>query len=42
MTHEEFLACVTAVRMYMKDRVNMQTDMIRGVSYWKKASRMRV
>ncbi len=42
MTPEEFLACVAAIRMYLKDKKNMPNDYVRGISYWKKLGRMRL
>ncbi len=41
MSPEEFLACVVAVRRYLRDKRNMPNDYIVG-RYWRKLGRMRL
>ncbi len=41
MTPEEFLACVVAVKMYLKDKKHVPKDFRVG-EYWKRLGRMRL
>ncbi len=41
MSPEEFLAAITAIHKYLKDKKNMPNDIVRGVSYWKAVARIR-
>jgi len=41
MSPEEFLACVAAVRRFVRDKVNMPNDYKIG-RYWKVLGRMRM
>ena len=42
MSPEEFLAALAAIYRYLKDKRKMPNDIVRGVSYWRAASRLRV
>ncbi len=42
MTPEEFLACVAAIKKYLEDKRNFPKEVFRGISYWKKASRLKL
>ncbi len=42
MSPEEFLAAVAAVYRYLKDKKEMPNEVLRGVSYWKAVSRIRL
>lgn len=42
MSPEEFLAIVVAVKRYLEDKRKMPNEIVRGVSYWRYAGRVRL